>query len=107
LRRSGYKIFDAESAVAGRSIWEQHWREIDLLLTDLVLPGGVSGVEFAHECRTTKPELKVVYTSGYSTEFPQVESALRNGARFLPKPYQFASLNHVVRECLDGSQVQG
>lgn len=100
LQQMGYHIFQADSAIQGRSVWQNHHHEIDLLLTDLVLPGGVTGLEFADECRGQKPSLKIIYTSGYSTEFSEVGEALRPGDRFLAKPYHLPHLVKIIQECL-------
>jgi PAS domain S-box-containing protein len=101
LRRHGYEVFEAESGRAALPVWAQHGPRIDLLLTDLVMPGGLSGRELAQRLLSQKPGLKVIYTSGYSTDFDTLESSLGDGIYFLPKPYQFPTLARLVRECLD------
>jgi len=73
---------------------------VDLLLTDMVMPEGVSGRELADQLKSRKPALKVIFTSGYSPEFVGDLPKLRD-VLFLPKPYPPQQLARVVRECLD------
>ncbi|MBI2948561.1 MAG: PAS domain-containing protein [Verrucomicrobia bacterium] len=102
LRRHGYRVLEAASGTEAVPIWEAHKAEIDLLLTDLVMPGGMSGRELAQTCLTQRADLRVIYTSGYSTDFAEVETSLSPKVHFLPKPYQFPVLANLIRECLDG-----
>jgi two-component system, cell cycle sensor histidine kinase and response regulator CckA len=101
LRGHGYRVLEAASGIEALPVWERHRNEIDLLLTDLVMPGGLSGRELAEKLRAQQPDLKVIYTSGYSTDFSDLESTLRGGIRFLPKPYHLPTLVNLLRECLD------
>ena len=72
---------------------------INLLLTDSVMPGGMSGIQLAHEARRQRPELKLVLTTGYTTaETPVAE--LGEDVPFLKKPYPLAELYSTVREAL-------
>jgi two-component system cell cycle sensor histidine kinase/response regulator CckA len=71
-----------------------------LLLTDMVMPEGMSGRELAEELKTRKPDLKVIYTSGYSSEVMGQDLGLRD-IKFLQKPYPPPQLAQAVRECLD------
>ena len=73
---------------------------MDLLLTDMVMPGGVSGAELAHQLRQRKPDLRVIYSSGYSTEIVG-KSFSENDPVFLAKPYRPPQLAQRVRKCLD------
>jgi PAS domain S-box-containing protein len=71
----------------------------DLLMTDLIMPGGMNGFEVAEQIRQVRPDLKVLYTSGYSDE--RVLSAkASSGARFLQKPYRREALARAVSEAL-------
>src|SRR5207244_9862273 len=64
----GYQIFEAASGVEALEGWGQHDGVFDLLLTDMVMPGGVTGRELAEKLLADKPELKVIFTRGYSTD---------------------------------------
>ncbi len=101
LKRRGYNVLTAESGNEALKVWEQHQGEIDLLLTDLVMPEGMTGRELADRLLARQPELKVLYTSGYSPDVAGRDLSLHSGFNFLPKPYQPAELAQVVRTCLD------
>jgi two-component system, cell cycle sensor histidine kinase and response regulator CckA len=97
----GYKVFSAKSGVAALEVWREHKDSIDLLLTDMVMPGGVSGRELAERLLCESPALNVIYTSGYSPGMAGKDLALMEGFNFLPKPYPPARLAQMVRECLN------
>jgi CheY-like chemotaxis protein len=104
LQKEGYEIVEASSGVEALEIWEQHEGGFDLLLTDMVMPGGVTGRELAEKLLADKPELKVVFTSGYSTDMVGKNFMLEEEVNFLPKPYPPKSLIQIVRVCLDGEK---
>jgi two-component system cell cycle sensor histidine kinase/response regulator CckA len=101
LTVQGYKVLTAASGVEALRVWENSPRNIDLLITDMVMPGGILGGELADRLMEANPRLKVIYTSGYSPGFAGKEPNLRAGTNFLPKPYELGRLTTVVRECLD------
>jgi two-component system, cell cycle sensor histidine kinase and response regulator CckA len=98
----GYSVVSACSGVDALRVWEKHGDKIDLLLTDMVMPEGISGRELAERLQRKAPKLKVIYTSGYSPGMAGKDLALLEGFNFLPKPYPPTRLAEVVRECLDG-----
>ena len=100
LKDYHYEVLEAGTGVEAIKVWEQHQGKIDLLLTDMVMPDGMTGRELAEELKSRKPELKVVFTSGYSAEIMGSETGLRD-AMFLQKPYPPPLLAKTVRECLD------
>jgi CheY-like chemotaxis protein len=87
--------------VEALNIWQQHHASIDLLLTDLVMPGGMTGLELAERLRSEKPHLKVIYASGYSEQAVGKDLASRPDVNYLPKPYTPPILLQAVRACLD------
>ncbi len=95
---------EAGTGVAALGVWAQHKAEIDLLLTDMVMPEGVSGRQLAEKLQADDPSLKVIYTSGYSPGMAGKDIALLEGFNFLAKPYPPSRLALVVRECLDGKR---
>ena len=101
LERYGYKVLEAESGLAALSVWEMHKDEIDLLLTDMVMPQGISGRELAQRVLAQKPKLKVIYSSGYSLAVVGSDMVLQEGLNFLQKPYHPRKLAQAVRDCLD------
>ncbi len=105
LNLYGYKVIAAESGLEALKVWETCHHEVDLLLTDMVMPQGVSGRELAERLLKENSQLKVIYTSGYSPGMAGKDLALLEGFNFLPKPYPPSRLAEVVRECLDGTNV--
>jgi CheY-like chemotaxis protein len=101
LRRCGYRVLEARSGVEGLRVWEETGRQAHLVLTDMVMPGGISGFELAERLRQAKPWLKVLLTSGYSVELTRQDPETRARFRFLAKPYSAAVLAKTVREVLD------
>ena len=101
LRDAGYQILEAVSGREALAVWERHEGKIDLLLTDMVMPEGVSGVELAERLVAGTPELKVIYMSGYTADEISPELLERTNASFIQKPYGTAELTKVVRDCLD------
>ena len=100
LKDYKYKVLEAANGVEALKVWDAHEGKIDLLLTDMVMPEGLTGHELALELRKRKPELKVIYTSGYSADVMGGDLSLTD-TRFLQKPYQPPLLAKTVRECLD------
>ena len=101
LASYGYKILQAESGHKALEVWTQCKDEVDLLLTDLVMPERINGRELAEKLRAERPELKVIFTSGYSQDVVGHEFVLRQGLNFLQKPYPPHKLALAVRDCLD------
>jgi two-component system cell cycle sensor histidine kinase/response regulator CckA len=101
LRIQGYTVLEAASGRDAIEVWEQANRPIDLLLTDMVMPGGIMGSELAERLSMRCPRLKVIYTSGYSPGMAGKDASLLKQPTFLPKPYSIGKLAQFVRECLD------
>jgi DNA-binding NtrC family response regulator len=77
-----------------------------LLLTDMVMPGGMSGGVLASKLMTLNPKLKVVYTSGYSPEALAQSGSLEEGLNFLPKPFTRDELVGTVTRSLQSSSTR-
>jgi two-component system cell cycle sensor histidine kinase/response regulator CckA len=101
LAGQGYKILQAESGVKALEVWKQCKERIDLVLTDLVMPDRVNGRELAERLWVERPNLKVIFTSGYSAEVVGKDFVLRGGLNYLQKPYHPNKLALTVRDCLD------
>jgi PAS domain S-box-containing protein len=101
LTLQGYAVLEASSGPRAIEVWEQTNRSIDLLLTDMVMPGGMTGSELAECLSSRQPSLKVIYTSGYSPGMAGKDASALECPNFLPKPYSSDRLAHFVRECLD------
>ncbi|MFN2317828.1 MAG: PAS domain S-box protein [Gemmatimonadales bacterium] len=104
LERYGYRVLVAADGLEALELWRTHGGSVDLLLTDLVMPHGLSGWDLAERLRAERPTLRVLVMSGYDPE----ERGLGHQARgadlhhnFLPKPYVPSELARAVRDCLD------
>ncbi len=101
LRKLGYLVHEAGSGQEAMSVWQVHGGQVDLLLTDMVMPEGMTGMELTAHLQALKPGLKAVVSSGYSAEMVQAGVPNQAGVVYLPKPYETAVLAQVVRDCLD------
>jgi PAS domain S-box-containing protein len=100
LRRLGYTVLEAESAPAALRLWSELGAGVDMLFTDIVMPGGMNGHELAARLQLLKPELKVLFCSGYTREAEQFDPEGKGGTHFLAKPYKAAELAVAVRRVL-------
>jgi signal transduction histidine kinase/DNA-binding response OmpR family regulator len=100
LRHYKYRVLEAATGVEALKVWEQNNGQIDLLLTDMVMPEGMTGSHLATHLRERKPSLKIIFTSGYSPEI--IGKSFKEGdTEFLQKPYRAPLLAQRVRKCLD------
>ena len=104
LKRFGYQVITAASGDAALLVWQQNAAQVDLLLTDMVMPGSLNGRELAEKLLQEKPGLKVLYTSGYSVELLGPGLATNKNFVFLQKPYHPEVLAQTVRNCLEGKR---
>lgn len=104
LERYGYKIFQAETGPEALDVWKSNRRDIKLVLTDLVMPNNMNGRELAERMWAETPDLKVIFTSGYSADIVGKDFKLEPELNFLQKPYQPQALALTIRRCLDGKQ---
>ncbi len=101
LEDLGYIVLEATTGAEALEVWEQNQSQIGILLTDMVMPGKLSGRDVAEKIRVTHPQLPVIYSSGYSQELLKSGLELSEGITFLPKPYRPQELIEAVREALD------
>ncbi|MGV3755940.1 MAG: PAS domain S-box protein [Verrucomicrobiota bacterium] len=101
LQRGGYMVISATNGDDAYVLWEMHEAEIDLLLTDMMMPGLLTGRGLAERIHAQKPSLPVIYSSGYSVEIVREGLVLQEGVNFLPKPYPPATLLKMVKDCLE------
>ena len=105
LTDCGYRILEARSGREALQVWQQHRTEIQLLLTDMKMPEGISGMDLAERMLAEQPELHIIFASGYSDDVISPEFLERTHSRFLAKPYAYTDLVRLVRECLDHQPV--
>ena len=101
LESYGYTVLEAGNGVEALSLWKEHRGNVDLLLTDVVMPGGMSGRDLAEKLQTDKKTLKVIYTSGHSFDYIGGDTPLHDGVNFLQKPYRPLKLAQTIRACMD------
>jgi PAS domain S-box-containing protein len=101
LERAGYRVLVASNGVEARNLWQTQGSKVALLLTDYVMPEGVSGRALAEELLTAAPSLRVIIMSGYSTELAGRDFPARRGVAFLAKPFELEELTKLVRATLD------
>jgi len=101
LRAFGYTVHEANHGREALALWSRLGGRVDLLLTDMVMPGGMTGLELVQNLRALRPELLAIVTSGYSTEMVQAGMLNLSGASYLPKPFEAPRLAEEVRNRLD------
>ncbi len=101
LQDCGYQVLQAASGVDALTVWQKHQGHVDLLLTDMIMPDGLTGKDLAESLLGYSPKLKIIFTSGYNVDELGSEFVQKNGSRFLQKPYSRFSLAKAVRDCLD------
>lgn len=106
LGRLGYQVLEAHSGAAALEKWQLHHGSIDLVLTDIVMPDGMTGRQLAEWLETDQPNLPIIYTSGYAAEAVSGDFPLREGDNFLQKPYPPQRLADLIRRKLDEAKAR-
>ena len=106
LEKAGYQVIEAQDGQQAVAAWQTHAGHIDLLLTDMVMPGGLSGAVVAERFRAERPESKVLFCSGYSTDLFSGQLQLQVGFNYLPKPYLARQLTEAVALALTGKDLE-
>jgi PAS domain S-box-containing protein len=101
LRDLGYAVIEAASGAQALKILDDG-AAVDLLFTDVVMPGGMTGRQLAEAARRRRPNLKTLFTSGYTEDSILRLGKLDPGVRLLSKPYRKHELATRIREALDG-----
>ena len=100
LKDYDYEVLEASFGEEALKIWNDRDGRVDLLFTDMVMPGGMTGRELAENLRARRAELKVIFTSGYSVDVMEQDICLADTI-FLQKPYAPPMLAQIVRTSLD------
>ena len=100
LERGGYEVIESQSGLAALELWSRTRPHVDLLLTDMVMPDGISGLQLAEKLKVENPDLKVIFTTGYSAELMGKDFEIKEGVNFLQKPYPPQKLVQTVRNGL-------
>jgi len=101
LSQLGYAILEAPNGADALEIWKKNRHDIRLLMTDLAMPGGMTGKQLAQRILKENPKLKVIYMSGHSADVVGKDLPMAEGVNFLAKPFQVHKLAQAVRDGLD------
>jgi CheY-like chemotaxis protein len=103
LRSLGYRVLEAPDGDEGLRVFGAHAAEIDLLLTDVVLPGKLRGRGLAERITAMRPDIKVLFMSGYTENSIVNHGRLDDGVHLLGKPFKREQLAHKVAEVLEAA----
>jgi CheY-like chemotaxis protein len=104
LRRFDYKVIEAYSGPDALRQWEQYRDSIDLVVSDMVMPGGMNGADLLKKLRVEKPSLRAILVSGY---VPNQSGSALPGIPLLSKPFEIPILLAAVRKSLDRGPAAG
>lgn len=100
LQKNGYDVIEAANGAEAMMLWQKHGTRVDLVLTDLMIPGDVKGPELVRRLQAERPCLKAVAVSGYAADAFDNELFLDATVSFLAKPYRLKNLLAMVHDCL-------
>ena len=103
LQIYGYHVLEANCGPEAVQVWDQNRGQVDLLFTDMRMPGRMTGLDLFEELRRREPTLMGIVSSGYSEEIVRSQENLPSGIVFLPKPYDVKTLVLTVRACLEST----
>lgn len=95
----GYQVLEAETAAEALRILDRG-EQVDVMFTDVVMPGGASGFDLAEQARTRRPDLGILFTSGFTEVSLRNNAALEQSAGLLSKPYRLDALARKIKEAL-------
>jgi CheY-like chemotaxis protein len=101
LAGMGFTSYEANDGASALEVIAKHG-EIDLMVTDIVMPGGMNGVELAHKAKALHPDLKIIYSSGFPAEALAEKSMPLVEGPLLRKPYQRAEFAAIIHRVMEG-----
>jgi CheY-like chemotaxis protein len=101
LRKLGYAVLEAGNGVDALKIWEQQRQKIEMVFTDMVMSGSITGLDLAERMQKEKKSLRVIISSGYSADLAELSPVPGLNLSFLRKPYKVPAMARLIRDCLD------
>jgi len=101
LVENGYTVLTADHGEAAIDVSQRYYQSIDLLLTDVIMPGGMTGLQLAEKLRRQRPNMRILYMSGYMDNAISLQAMKNPSLSFLQKPFALDVLAHKVRQVLD------
>jgi CheY-like chemotaxis protein len=101
LRRLGYNVYAAQDGPEALRLWPQLQQKVEVLFTDMMMPGGMTGRDLAERLLKDRPDLKVIYSTGYTVDFGNPDVRLVEGANFLFKPYDASALTRIIKRAFE------
>jgi DNA-binding NtrC family response regulator len=100
LRQTGFRVIEAGNVREALTHWKELGNTIDLVVTDMVMPGGLSGSDLITKLRESRPEVKVILTTGYNEEILKADDLTEARVKLITKPYDIESLLRAIAEKL-------
>lgn len=100
LEEASLRVIEARDGPSALLRWREHRDEIDLLVTDMVMPGGLSGVDLADRIHAERPDLPVIFSSGYSVTLFNDDRQFHKDINYLPKPFLSHELISIISTAL-------
>jgi CheY-like chemotaxis protein len=99
LRILGYRVIEAGNGQEALQRWQEHHEQVDLLFSDIIMPGAMSGLELAGRLWEYKPDLKIILSSSYSADLVDDQTLADRNLVYLRKPYNIEVMSKVIRDC--------
>jgi two-component system cell cycle sensor histidine kinase/response regulator CckA len=99
LRKYGFVVIEAKNGDDALALWQEHAPVVDVVLTDVVMPS-MGGADLVRSLRATRPDVRVVFMSGYTQGTLEIAAAEEAATRFLPKPFTADQLVGALRELI-------
>ena len=105
LKQDGYRTYIASTAAVALDLLEKH-DDIKMLLSDVILPNSINGYELASQALTIKPQLKILFISGFSADVVKEKGLALFEAEILQKPFRHADLTKTIRKVFDNKSTE-
>ena len=101
LERAGYRVLDSASGAAALALWPHHRTEVKLVITDMIMPDGVSGLDLVKQLVADRPDLRAIVISGYGAALQRDRQAPGLALDFIAKPFALKTVLDTIRTSLD------